>query len=160
MSQAQADALISVAYNIGPAYFTDLSLECTFRDVMLNAVVPPTDASASKSYKAKLTDESMLYSAAESTSSQGSYSAGTALQVIGVSDGSKYTRAHKNVWYQVQIGGKTGWMNSAYVHIDDSYNLKRDLSYTNADVFGSELSRWCHTKASGVVAGLLYRRIQ
>lgn len=159
MSQSQADALISFAYNVGSSYFTDMSTSCTFRDVMLNAVVPPTDASASKAYRARLTGDSVLYTAASGGSSLGTVSSGTVVQVIGVSDGSKYNQQHKNVWYQVQANGKTGWMSAAYVHIDDSYNLKHDLIYTNADVFGSQMARWCMA-GGGPISGLLYRRIQ
>ena len=159
MSQSQADALISFGYNVGSSYFTNMSTSCTFRDVLLNAVVPPTDASASKAYKAKLINDSTLYSAASGGTSLGSVSNGSVVQVIGVSDSSKYNQQHKNVWYQVQANGKTGWMSSAYVHIDDSYNLKRDLNYTNADVFGSQMTRWCMAGGSPI-AGLMYRRIQ
>lgn len=159
MSQSQADALISFSYNVGSSYFTDMSTSCTFRDVMLNAVVPPTDASSSKTYKAKLTSDAVLYSTASGGSNLGTVKADTIVQVIGVSDGSKYNQQHKNVWYQVQANGKAGWMNASFVHIDDSYNLKRDLNYTNADVFGSQMTRWCMA-GGNAISGLMYRRIQ
>ena len=159
MSQSQADALISLAYNLGSSYFTNMNTSCTFRDVLLNAVVPPTDASASKPYRAQVIKKSDFYTSADGSTTVGTVSADAVVQVIGVSDGASYKQPHKDVWYQIQYDGKTGWMRSGYVHIDDSYPLKHDLNYTNATIFGSEVARWCMADGT-VVPGLLYRRVQ
>ena len=159
MSQSQADALISFAYNIGSAYFTDMSTSCTFREVMLNAVVPPSDASSSKPYLASLVNSTPYCSSVGGGTSLGTIPSRASVQVIGISDQPIHNAQHRNVWYQVQYGGKTGWVSSGYVRMSSSYNLKHDLNYTNATVLGSEMARWCNAGGTPI-KGLMYRRME
>lgn len=160
MSQSQADALVSFAYNVGTKYFNSTANVCTFRDVMLNAVVPPSDLSASHPYHATLTSNTTLYSGAYGTGSQlQTLTKGSSLQVVSVSEGPSANDAvHKNIWYQVNANGKTGWVSNAYVHLDDSYGLKRDLNYTNANAMGSEFIQWCYSNNTPI-KGLYWRRL-
>lgn len=159
MSQSQADALVSFAYNVGTKYFNSTQNECTFRDVLLNAVVPPSDVSTSKPYNAAVTNATTLYSQQNGAGSQlASLRAGTALQVIGITDRPAYEKSHKDIWYQVKYNGTTGWVSSAYVHLDDHYGLKHDLNYTHASAMGTEFIQWCY--ASGTpIKGLYWRRL-
>ena len=133
---------------------------CTFRDVMLNAVVPPSDLSTSHPYHATLTSDTILYSGACGTGSQlQTLTKGSSLQVVDVAEGpSANNTIHKNVWYQVNANGKTGWVSNAYVHLDDSYGLKRDLNYTNANAMGSEFIQWCYSNNTPI-KGLYWRRL-
>ena len=160
MSQSQADALVSFAYNVGTKYFNSTDNACTFRDVMLNAVVPPSDLSTSHPYHATLTSDTILYSGACGTGSQlQTLTKGSSLQVVDVAEGpSANNTIHKNVWYQVNANGKTGWVSNAYVHLDDSYGLKRDLNYTNANAMGSEFIQWCYSNNTPI-KGLYWRRL-
>lgn len=159
MSQSQADALVSFAYNVGTRYFTSLSNECTFRDVMLNAVVPPSDLSATNPYAGSITNTAILYSGQKGTGTQlATLSAGTNVQIIGYTDETSYGVAHKDIWYQITANGQTGWVSSAYVHFADGYGLKRDLNYTNAQAMGTEFILWCYSN-NVPIRGLYWRRL-
>lgn len=153
MNQAQADCLISFAYNVGSGYFNS-SNEMDFIKIMKNAVQPP-DFSGNTSYEATVTKDTAVRSDRGLLSSQiGSVTAGTAVTVTGGNFSDR-----QDGWYQVELpDGTAGWINSGYVSLGISSLLVHDLSYTNAYAFGTELIRW--NQAGGkFYTGLFYRRL-
>lgn len=153
MSQNQADCLISFAYNVGAGYFNS-SNEMDFVKIMKNAVVPPSFGSGS-TYGGTMTADTVVRSDSGILSSQvATVTAGTAVTVTGGDFADT-----RDGWYQIQIsGGASGWVNSAYVKLNNSDSLVHDLNYTNAYAFGTELILW--NQAGGkFYTGLFYRRL-
>lgn len=150
ISQSQADALLSFSYNCGSGYFSNMGLQCDFRTIMLNAVAVK---SGDANYSATATDTVKMY-ASVGGNQCGVLSNGTSLTVTGIQADDP-----KSVYYKVQTSnGEGGWVNAGYVHIDDSYGLKKDLNYTNAKAMGNEFLLWC-TAGGNAYEGLMYRRL-
>ncbi|MEE8705378.1 MAG: SH3 domain-containing protein [Oscillospiraceae bacterium] len=150
ISQSQADALLSFSYNCGSGYFSNMGLQCDFRTIMLNAV---DVKSGNANYSATATDTVKMY-ASVGGNQCGVLSNGTSITVTGIQADDP-----KNVYYKVQTSnGEGGWVNAGYVHIDDSYGLKKDLNYTNAKAMGNEFLLWC-TAGGNAYEGLMYRRL-
>ena len=150
ISQSQADALLSFSYNCGSGYFSNMGLQCDFRTIMLNAVAVN---SGDANYSATATDTVKMY-ASVGGNQCGVLSNGTGVTVTGIQADDI-----KNVYYKVQTSnGEGGWVNAGYVHIDDSYGLKKDLNYTNAKAMGNEFLLWC-TAGGNAYEGLMYRRL-
>ena len=150
ISQSQADALLSFSYNCGSGYFSNMGLQCDFRTIMLNAV---TVKSGDANYSATATDTVKMY-ASVGGNQCGVLSNGTSVTVTGIQADDP-----KSVYYKVQTSnGEGGWVNAGYVHIDDSYGLKKDLNYTNAKAMGNEFLLWC-TAGGNAYEGLMYRRL-
>lgn len=153
ISQNQADCLISFAYNVGAGYFNS-SNEMDFVKIMKDAVVPPSFSSGSSYGGTVALDADVRSSAGILSPKVGNVTAGASVTVTGGSFSNP-----KDGWYQIQgAGGISGWVNSAYVKLNNSENLVHDLNYTNAYAFGTELIRW--NQAGGkFYTGLFYRRL-
>ena len=140
-TQSQFDALVSFSYNIGSGYWNGTS-QMDLREIMLNAVVPPTIA-AGTSLPASVTFQgARLYnSPSKSASVLRAVNNGTSVQVLEES----YDSSTKSGWYKVQLSdGTVGYMCSGYVRFASSVSVTHDLNYVDAHAFGSEMLLWHH----------------
>lgn len=150
MSQAQFDALVSFAYNMGPGYFTP---DYGFCRAMLNAAAVTAPASGTVTVTdvdaggAILYDKAGLDGKLVEKVKKGESVSITAVQRIA-------DRQHQEVWYQVQHGSKSGWMPAGYVTVSGA---STDLSWVDSTVLANNLLQWCH--AGGVQPGLVWRRL-
>jgi len=154
-TQSQFDALVSFSYNIGSGYWNGTS-QMDLREIMLNAVVPPTIA-AGTSLPASVTFQgARLYnSPSKSASVLRAVNNGTSVQVLEES----YDSSTKSGWYKVQLSdGTVGYMCSGYVRFASSVSVTHDLNYVDAHAFGSEMLLWHHA-GGNCYAGLVYRRM-
>ena len=154
-TQSQFDALVSFSYNIGSGYWNGTS-QMDLREIMLNAVVPPTIA-AGTSLPASVTFQgARLYnSPSKSASVLRAVNNGTSVQVLEAS----YDSSTKSGWYKVQLSdGTVGYMCSGYVRFASSVSVTHDLNYVDAHAFGSEMLLWHHA-GGNCYAGLVYRRM-
>ena len=154
-TQSQFDALVSFSYNIGSGYWNGTS-QMDLREIMLNAVVPPTIA-AGTSLPASVTFQgARLYnSPSKSASVLRAVNNGTSVQVLEAS----YDSSIKSGWYKVQLSdGTVGYMCSGYVRFASSVSVTHDLNYVDAHAFGSEMLLWHHA-GGNCYAGLVYRRM-
>ena len=154
-TQSQFDALVSFSYNIGSGYWNGTS-QMDLREIMLNAVVPPTIA-AGTSLPASVTFQgARLYnSPSKSASVLRAVNNGTSVQVLEAS----YDFSTKSGWYKVQLSdGTVGYMCSGYVRFASSVSVTHDLNYVDAHAFGSEMLLWHHA-GGNCYAGLVYRRM-
>ena len=155
-TQSQFDALVSFSYNIGSGYWNNSASQMDLREIMLNAVVPPTIA-AGTSLPASVTFQgARLYnSPSKSASVLRAINNGTSVQVLEAS----YDSSTKSGWYKVQLSdGTVGYMCSGYVRFASSVNVTHDLNYVDAHAFGSEMLLWHHA-GGNCYAGLVYRRM-
>ena len=155
-TQSQFDALVSFSYNIGSGYWNNSASQMDLREIMLNAVVPPTIA-AGTSLPASVTFQgARLYnSPSKSASVLRAVNKGTGVQVLETS----YDSSTKSGWYKVQLSdGTVGYMCSGYVRFASSVNVTHDLNYVDAHAFGSEMLLWHHA-GGNCYAGLVYRRM-
>ena len=155
-TQSQFDALVSFSYNIGSGYWNNSASQMDLREIMLNAVVPPTIA-AGTSLPASVTFQgARLYnSPSKSASVLRAVNNGTSVQVLEAS----YDSSTKSGWYKVQLSdGTVGYMCSGYVRFDSSVSVTHDLNYVDAHAFGSEMLLWHHA-GGNCYAGLVYRRM-
>ncbi len=132
-TQSQFDALVSFSYNIGSGYWNGTS-QMDLREIMLNAVVPPTIA-AGTSLPASVTFQgARLYnSPSKSASVLRAVNNGTSVQVLEAS----YDSSIKSGWYKVQLSdGTVGYMCSGYVRFASSVSVTHDLNYVDAHAFG------------------------
>ena len=154
-TQSQFDALVSFSYNIGSGYWNGTS-QMDLREIMLNAVVPPTIA-AGTSLPASVTFQgARLYnSPSKAASVLRAVNNGTSVQVLEAS----YDSSIKSGWYKVQLSdGTVGYMCSGYVRFASSVSVTHDLNYVDAHAFGSEMLLWHHA-GGNCYAGLVYRRM-
>ena len=154
-TQSQFDALVSFSYNIGSGYWNGTS-QMDLREIMLNAVVPPTIA-AGTSLPASVTFQgARLYnSPSKSASVLRAVNNGTSVQVLEAS----YDSSTKSGWYKVQLSdGTVGYMCSGYVRFASSVSVTHDLNYVDAHAFGSEMLLWHHA-GGNCYAGLVCRRM-
>ena len=154
-TQSQFDALVSFSYNIGSGYWNGTS-QMDLREIMLNAVVPPTIA-AGTSLPASVTFQgARLYnSPSKSASVLRAVNNGTSVQVLEES----YDSSTKSGWYKVQLSdGTVGYMCSGYVRFASSVSVTHDLNYVDAHAFGFEMLLWHHA-GGNCYAGLVYRRM-
>ena len=155
-TQSQFDALVSFSYNIGSGYWNNSASQMDLREIMLNAVVPPTIA-AGTSLPASVTFQgARLYnSPSKSASVLRAVNKGTGVQVLETS----YDSSTKSGWYKVQLSdGTVGYMCSGYVRFASSVSVTHDLNYVDAHAFGSEMLLWHHA-GGNCYAGLVYRRM-
>ena len=155
-TQSQFDALVSFSYNIGSGYWNNSASQMDLREIMLNAVVPPTIA-AGTSLPASVTFQgARLYnSPSKSASVLRAVNNGTGVQVLEAS----YDSSTKSGWYKVQLSdGTVGYMCSGYVRFDSGVSVTHDLNYVDAHAFGSEMMLWHHA-GGNCYAGLVYRRM-
>ncbi|MFQ9440111.1 MAG: glycoside hydrolase family protein [Acutalibacteraceae bacterium] len=123
-TQSQFDALVSFSYNIGSGYWNGTS-QMDLREIMLNAVVPPTIA-AGTSLPASVTFQgARLYnSPSKSASVLRAVNNGTSVQVLEAS-----TILLQNQGGIVQLSdGMVGWC-SGYVRFVSSVSVTHDLNY-------------------------------
>ena len=153
MSQSQFDALVSWVYNCGTGVLSTNTYDTP--RVMLNAVVPPANASESSPVAGTLNVADAALYRTQSLASTG--------RIINVPEGSKISvigtlvngQTHE-VWYQATYSGKTGWIPAGYVSLTGSY--QKDLAYGDVTVLANNFLQW-HT-ASGVhYEGLIWRRM-
>lgn len=151
MSQAQFDALTSLVYNNGTGVLSEGTYDTP--KVMLNAVVPPADMSASKPYTGTLnvTSDSIYEKADVSSKKLKKIDWNGTVQVIGFNR----IADKQQVWYQVKSGNVTGWMPAGSVKLSAS-NLSRDFTYVDSTILATNFLSW--NKAGGVVEGLVLRR--
>ena len=155
MSQCQFDALVSFSYNVGASFWNGTT-KCYVRTVILNAVVPPEDLSASNPYGGKVTADSLTVYSDHSASSSTvtTLSVDTSVNILEF-----YRDAQmKHTWYKVFANGKTGWVRAGDVSFTNTAGLTRDLNYVDAYTFGSNLLDW-HVAGGNCYAGLYYRRL-
>ena len=155
-TQSQFDALVSFSYNIGSGYWNNSALQMDLREIMLNAVVPPTIA-AGTSLPASVTFQgACLYNSPNrSATVLRTVNSGSIVQVLEAT----YDSSTKSGWYKVQLSdGTVGYMCSGYVRFDSSVSVTHDLNYVDAYAFGSEMLLWHHA-GGNCYAGLVYRRM-
>lgn len=154
MSQAQFDALVSLAYNCGTGVFSTSRYETP--NIILNMVTPPTDCSANKPYSGTLNvTKAKLYAQPDYNSTLlVEVPKGTAVSVTEIKVNRSATK--QEVWYKLSYGGKTGWMASGYVKLNG--NFTRDLAYADTTSLANEFLQW-HRPGGSCTPGLLYRRL-
>lgn len=157
MSQAQFDALVSFAYNLGPGYF---SPNYGFCQAILNATAPPSASEAAPATGTVNVNGSetsgdpcaWIFEKTSVTSAK--------IQKVPVNHtvsivGSQVLKEKQQVWYKVKYSGKTGWMPAGYVNISGA---SHDLTYADSTVVANNLLQW--NKADGVLyKGLVWRRM-
>lgn len=152
MSQAQFDSLVSLAYNCG----TDIvnPRNWSLPKTILNAVVPPQGLSASNKIAGTLNvGNTAMYKEPDALSEVlGTVPGGKQVSVAGL---KIFREDRQQVWYQVEYGGKTGWMPAGYVQLS---GYTRDLAYADATSIANNFLQWCHSGKT-VIPGLLYRRL-
>ena len=155
MSQGQFDALVSFVYNCGPNVLNPSSYYTPA--VILNAVIPPSDLSASRPYTGTLNVGSgQIYSQPSVNSSVvATVPGGSNVTVTGYQRYS--TDRQQEVWYRVSYGSTGGWMPAGYVRLSAN-NLIHDLNYADSTVLANNFLQW-HTSNGTHYAGLIRRRM-
>ena len=145
MSQAQFDALVSFAYNLGTGYFS--TGYDTFK-VLLSAT------SKSSGSGTVYTGVAELYSEPNASSKTGkSLSNKTS---VTVSEIKRVDGKVDNLWYKVTSSSGSGWVRGGRIKMNDAGTV--DLAYIDEQTFGSNLL--LYHKAGGIaVPGLVTRRL-
>ena len=156
ISQSQFDALVCFSYNVGSAYWNNLSYECDLRECMLNAIDVTTLDFTSGGYAGKLEFTASVYANVGDTSAADSFKAGTAVTVIDAY--TNFTDTKNEVWYKVKIGEGEYYVRASYVTLDNRSSFTRDLSYTDGVAVGSQFLQW-HMAGNVCYPGLLWRRL-
>lgn len=145
MSQAQFDALVSFAYNLGGGSIS--STYGTFK-VILNAT-------AKTSGNGKIsTDSAALFSEASASANTGKtlkFDTKVTVTEIKRVDGKV-----DNLWYKVTSSDGNGWVRGGNVKLDNAGTV--DLGYVDEQSFGSNLLLW-HNAGGVAVPGLVTRRL-
>lgn len=161
MSQAQFDALVSFVYNCGTG---SLNTKYDTFKVMLNAVVPPSGISESKSYPGKINVAQYTNSAGTSVCNIYAETSTSAKVIATVPQESTVTvigaqriDGKNQQWYKVRYGSSTGWMPAGYVQLNAS-GLVHDLAYADATVLSNNYMQF-HISGGSHIKGLLTRRL-
>ena len=109
-TQSQFDALVSFSYNIGSGYWNGTS-QMDLREIMLNAVVPPTIAAGTSLPALCYIPKELVCITVQwkSASVLRAVNNGTSVQALEAS----YDSSTKSGWYKVQLSdGTVGYMCS------------------------------------------------
>lgn len=154
MNQAHFDAMCSMVYNLGGnSIFNTNSYETPY--VILNMVVPPTDASASNPYAGLMNvKDTDVYSQPDYTSALAAQDVprGTNVSVVEV----RTNLSKHEVWYRVVYSGGSGWVPSGYIKLNG--DVSRDLYYADTTSLANEFLQW-HTAGGSHLEGLVWRRL-
>lgn len=155
MSQGNFDAMASMVYNLGVnSIFNTNEYETPY--VILNMVVPPTDASSSNPYAGIMNvKDTDVYSQPDYTSQVTAKDVpqGTNVSVVDVY--TNISRTRRDVWYRVVYTGGSGWVPSGYIKLNGDF--VRDLYYADTTSLANEFLQW--HMAGGHVEGLVWRRL-
>lgn len=155
MSQANFDALCSMVYNLGGSFFNTNINETP--NVMLNMVVPPTDASTSNPYAGIMNiKETDVYSQPDYTSAKSATKVprGTNVSVVDVR--TYISSTQREVWYRVVYSGGSGWVPAGFIRLNGDFT--RDFAYADTTSLANEFLQW-HIAGGAHTGGLLRRRL-
>ncbi len=145
-TQAQFDAMVSFAYNVGTAWTTD----STVKDVMKTAVnYSSLNLSATSPQYGTVIRTSSVYADSNNGAVTSTLSQGATVTVTGY-----VTHSNGETWYQIN----EGWIRAGYVSLTNYVNSVKDLTYVDAGAFSFRLLEW-HVAGGECLAGLLYRRL-
>jgi GH24 family phage-related lysozyme (muramidase) len=156
-NQCQFDAMVSFSYNIGSGYWNgtaafDLRL-LLFNSVNPNSVQAKIDAGEKVTGTTSL--KTTVYSSeSRSSKTTATLDAGTSVTIKAAT----WDSTNKAAWYKITTGSVTGYVPASYISIT-SHTFAKNLNYTDAISFGSEILEWHHAGGGTCYAGLVYRRL-
>lgn len=149
LAQQQFDAMVSFVYNLGTG---TLTTGYGYMRALMNATEPPKNLSKTNPISGKLTVQTAYLR--ETATPGGDVIMSIPIdKTVSVIDVTTYEDT-KQIWYQVQYNGKTGWMPAGYIQLSAA---SCDWTYADPTVVANQMLQWC-TASGSVAAGLVYRR--